>query len=204
MIEASTGFARATVAEVHAVDHGVIADGTTTKTDNSAALAAAVAEANTRAATGGHSGANGAGKVVLPAGTVYMGSVPLQVDGNMVIEGRQEVRVNYEVRELIVAGIVRDGMAQGHVTLPDNMTPEAVVFGLWSMTEGAYSIIATSDSMAELGIAEPFPAIRNNIHHMLDGYGWTPLSGDEDLNAAMEKIVTEVFPNEFARLKQPW
>ena len=104
----------------------------------------------------------------------------------------------------IVAGIVRDGMAQGHVTLPDNMTPEAVVFGLWSMTEGAYSIIATSDSMAELGIAEPFPAIRNNIHQMLDGYGWTPLSKDEDLNCAMEKVITDVFADEFASLKQPW
>lgn len=104
----------------------------------------------------------------------------------------------------IVAGIVRDGIAQGHLELPDGTTPEAVVFGLWSMSEGAYSIIATSDAVADLGILEPFPAIRLNIHRMLDGFGWTPLSSELDLNAAMEKVVKDVFPKEFARLKQSW
>lgn len=104
----------------------------------------------------------------------------------------------------IVAGVVRDGMAQGQVCLPDGMTPEDLVFGLWSMTEGAYSIIATSDSMAELGISQPFPAIRHNIHHLLDGIGWTPLSKDLDFEATMKQIVADVFPREFADLKQAW
>ncbi len=104
----------------------------------------------------------------------------------------------------IVAGVVRDGVAQGHLTLEEDMTPEALVFGLWSMTEGAYSIIATSDAVAELGILEPFPAIRRNIQKMLDGFGWAPLSAEIDFDATMEKVVKEVFAQESARLKQSW
>ncbi len=104
----------------------------------------------------------------------------------------------------IVAGVVRDGIANGHVDLPEEHSPESLVFGLWSMTEGAYSILATSDSMEALGITQPFMAIRNNIHRMLDGYNWTPLSTEHDFAAEMEQIVRQVFPAEFAKLKQPW
>lgn len=104
----------------------------------------------------------------------------------------------------IVAGIVRDAIAQGHLQLPSSVTPEALVFGLWSMCEGAYGIVATSDSMDELGIERPFAAVRENIHRLLDGYGWKPLSTERDLEADVKQIITDVFPHEFGRLKQPW
>ena len=104
----------------------------------------------------------------------------------------------------IVAGVVRDGMAQGHVSLPDKMTPESLVFGLWSMTEGAYSLIATSDAVQELGIPDPFQAIRMNIHGMVDGIGWTPLSKDWDFQQEMQQILSNVFPEEYSKLKQAW
>ena len=101
----------------------------------------------------------------------------------------------------IVSGIIRDGIGQGDLKLPDGIVPEDVAFGLWSQCFGAYSIIATSDSLPQLGISDPFVAVRRNISTMLDGYGWKQLSSDYDYQQLFERVSTEVFADEYQTLK---
>lgn len=99
-----------------------------------------------------------------------------------------------------VSGVVRDAIAAGDLVLPDDVAPEDLVFGLWSINFGAFSILSTSTSLADIGIKDPVEALRTDISMMLDGYGWKPLSTQYDYDATLKRIEREVFSHEFAQL----
>lgn len=114
-----------------------------------------------------------------------------------VSEKRQNVVDNCEVQCMtIVAGIVRDGVVAGDVTMPEGMTPEKVVFGLWALTSGGYTIAASSDSFQHIGLEDPFQLVFDHQAALLDGFGWTPHSTEYDLDEIQQRIRKEVFPSE--------
>lgn len=99
----------------------------------------------------------------------------------------------------IVAGIVRDAASCGDLKLRKDTAPEDIAFGLWSLSFGAYSIIATGDSLTELGVTDPYSVVRQNMNSMVDGLGWIPLSNELDYTAMFDKLQKEVFVDEWAQ-----
>ncbi|RCS54121.1 TetR/AcrR family transcriptional regulator [Bremerella cremea] len=116
-------------------------------------------------------------------------------------EKRQEIlRTCEHACTGIVAGIVRDAVAQGDLTLPGKLTPEDIVFGLWSISFGSYTLMSTSNSLLDVGINDPALVIRDCIHQMLDGFGWKALSTQHDYEAVFQKALKETFADEYEQL----
>ena len=99
-----------------------------------------------------------------------------------------------------VTGIIRDGIAHGDLVLPADTTPESLCFGLWSMSFGTHAILAMDIPLTERGIVAPLEILARNSQALLDGYLWKPLTHEWDYAATLERIQSEVFPAELARL----
>ena len=96
----------------------------------------------------------------------------------------------------IVAGVVRDAVAAEDLVLGQNVTPEKLVFGLWSLTYGGYAIAARSGTLPHLGLDNPFELVHDHTAALMDGFGWVPLSSEYDSNELIQKINSEVLCNE--------
>ena len=95
-----------------------------------------------------------------------------------------------------VGGVVRDGVSESSLRLPEEVVPEEVVFGMWSLVLGTQTIAKSSHALDEIGIVDPIASLRKNQSRLLDGYGWAPLSHEFDYPAHMDRIKHELFRHE--------
>lgn len=92
-----------------------------------------------------------------------------------------------------------DAIKEGE--LPESVPPDQIVWGLISLSKGALLITeeAMFDELDDVG-TQPLQYLFDNYHHFLDGAGWTPFFSDHDYGAAHERIVNELFAEEFSSL----
>ncbi len=100
----------------------------------------------------------------------------------------------------IVSGVLRDAVAEGHVKLKEGVTAEEVTFGLWTGALGAYVLMSSEVNLNALGVTDPRKAVWDNMHALLDGFGWRPLSKELDYEQTRGRILKEVFPQESAQM----
>lgn len=112
-------------------------------------------------------------------------------------EKRQAVIQTCEMQCMsVVAGVVRDAIANGDLEISEPMSPENMVFGMWSLSSGAFSIILSSQSLPSIGVNDPFKTVRTHTAALMDGYGWKPLSTEFDASKVLTRIRSEVLSNE--------
>lgn len=114
-------------------------------------------------------------------------------------ENRRDLLKTCESRCMsIVSGVVRDGISQGDLALPDGRTPEDLTFGLWGMSFGCHLLMTTGTELLELGVSDAHEAMSQGFDALLDGYGWKPLFAEWDYTETESRIAEEVFAEELA------
>lgn len=99
----------------------------------------------------------------------------------------------------ITTGITRDAVAHGDLVLPEGTTAEGLTLLLWGSYTGTFSLLSAFEDPCCPIISslpsdlDPVANLRRNIHLLLDGYGWKPLSTEWDYDATYERIVSTVF-----------
>ena len=119
-------------------------------------------------------------------------------------EARQDL-YHRALRRMIVAGrlIVEDAVAEGDLTLPEGLNPQAFSFSLWTSVFGGFALLNIGTNLTDPLTSSGGRGTPENVHlvrmcgrALLDAYGWRPLSTEWDYRETMRRIYTEVFPPE--------
>lgn len=117
-----------------------------------------------------------------------------QVFAKASAETRERFQEAHRATFAIFTGVVRDGIAAGD--LPASVSPELVSTAGWSLFMGAAELYRARLIYVDASPEVFGAATQQMFLHLLDGFGWKPLSTEHDYIATISRVLQEVFPQE--------
>lgn len=85
-------------------------------------------------------------------------------------------------------GIITRAMQQGDLTLPDASTTDDLCYGLWAMSFGLLVLDHAKNMVNGLSLSSSEQLMMTQMNCLLDGYGWHPLSTEQNYHDTIARI----------------
>ncbi len=115
---------------------------------------------------------------------------------------QQEVLLREQKITEKVSSIVKQAMQDGDIKAPHDCLPDAIVFGLWTMSYGSNLLHLSGIPFEKIGMCQPLDMMWLNSHKLLDSYNWHPLSSTFDIEKLRNDILQACFAEELKLLQQ--
>lgn len=110
---------------------------------------------------------------------------------------RQQAFVAVTAREnAVLAGLAREAISRGDLTLPDGIHPTWATFALSSMSYGSLAMVTGGEARKKYTLDQVRPVLSYVFEVALDGLGWKPVGGDATYRADAARLHTRLFPAE--------
>ncbi len=96
----------------------------------------------------------------------------------------------------ILQGILKDAEAEGNLECRYEGMVTEMIFGIWALVDGSFTLIECDSPRAALGIQNPFTNMFRTFNTLADAYGWRPLFSEHNWEETLARVRRSVFPME--------
>ena len=131
----------------------------------------------------------------------------MQLIKSRVIRDRISIQKQNEILALerkvtsIALNIVSDAIKAGDIPSNYSDDEDSIVFGLWTMGYGSNLLHLSDIPFDKLDMRPPLDIAWINSNKLLDSYDWKPLSTEMDIYSIRQKLMNDLFSEEFTQLK---
>jgi len=97
-----------------------------------------------------------------------------------------------QVIHALLRAVIATAIADGSLVLPSEVSVDELCFTLWAMSFGLLVLDQAKEVTSQLQIPPIQQILFRQFNLVLDGYGWTPLSTDQDYLQTLQKIINHL------------